>query len=121
MTAEHIFGILYSWAGQNVAGCGDDLISNERFSTRVEAETEASSRRRATGAESEVMIETPDGWRSMWGETTDEVINRRWVVHPKHKCEYVERQRVMRSKLFPSSNIVWMCQTCGKRRYQAAS
>ena len=121
MTADRTYGILYSWAGQNVAGCGDDLISNGRFSTRVEAETEASKVRRATGGESEVMIETPDGWRSMWGETTDEVINRKWGVHPPHRCEYTEHQRVVRSRLFPSSNIVWLCRVCGKRRYQAAS
>lgn len=114
------FGILYSWASPDAAGCGPDLIAPQRYASRVEAESVALATNTAAGSESEVMQQTDDGWRSLWGETVDEVINRRWTPHGAHECKFVKHKRLTASSVFRNSNDVWLCSTCGKRRYQGA-
>jgi hypothetical protein len=76
MTARQ-YAVLFSAASEAVYG--PDLVSHERFAHAVEATALGQRVRQASGLEYELMKRTPDGWRSMRGETAVAVIRRRWA------------------------------------------
>jgi len=67
------YGVLLSHAHQ------DEVYGD--FPTIIDASQEASRVLAAQpGAEAEIMKMTPEGWRSLDGDTAREVIARRWEV-----------------------------------------
>jgi hypothetical protein len=72
------YALLFSAAPEAVYG--PELVSNERFTVRVNAFAFGEMIRQTTGLEFQVMHNLGDGrgWRSWKGETPVQVIRRRW-------------------------------------------
>lgn len=76
MNTKREYAVLFSAASEAVYG--PELVSSERFEHAVDAASLGEKVKRSSGLEYELMKRTPDGWRSVRGETAVQVIRRRW-------------------------------------------